>query len=86
MYAIVQKGYAIFGIGATRDEAIDDAREWLEEPFGDDIPNHTGVIGDMFCARCTQALADAVRNRGGAIAWSEKSDGILCLPVEEGVI
>lgn len=39
-FAVIQSGYAVFGTGATRDEAIADAANWME-------PSDGGLQGDM---------------------------------------
>jgi len=33
-FAVIQTGYAVFGAGHTRQQAIDDARNWLEDENG----------------------------------------------------
>ena len=33
-FAFIQSGYAVFGVGYTRKQAISDARKWLESPDG----------------------------------------------------
>jgi hypothetical protein len=33
-YAVVQYGYVVFGVGSSRDEAIAEAAEWLEDEYG----------------------------------------------------
>ena len=30
MYLIIQKGYAIFGSGATKEEAVQDFKQWID--------------------------------------------------------
>lgn len=30
-YAVIQFGYCIFGVGATEQDALEDALQWLEE-------------------------------------------------------
>ena len=83
--AIVQNGPAIYGIGATLDAAIADAREWLDDDGDlDDLPSHSRTDGEMFWSYCTPALARRVQEVGGDIAWRELNDGTLCLSSEEG--
>ena len=31
MYLVIQKGYAIFGTGATAEQAVKDAKEWIDK-------------------------------------------------------
>lgn len=33
-FALIQSGYAVFGVGYTREQAISDARKWLEDENG----------------------------------------------------
>lgn len=33
-FAYIQSGYCVFGVGYTRQQAISDARKWLESPNG----------------------------------------------------
>lgn len=33
-FAVIQSGYAVFGVGETRDQAIADAAQWLEDENG----------------------------------------------------
>ena len=33
-YAVVQSGYAVFGVGYTEKQAISDARKWMEDENG----------------------------------------------------
>ena len=33
-FAFIQSGYCVFGVGYTEQQAISDARNWLESPQG----------------------------------------------------
>ena len=33
-FAFIQSGYCVFGVGYTEQQAISDARKWLESPDG----------------------------------------------------
>ena len=33
-FAFIQSGYCIFGVGYTPEQAIEDARQWIESPDG----------------------------------------------------
>jgi hypothetical protein len=33
-FAVIQSGYAVFGVGETREQAIADAANWLEDENG----------------------------------------------------
>lgn len=63
MYAVVQDGYAIFGVGSTAEAAVADAREWVSDPDTlDDLPDRPRFSGDMYLAPCTSATAgDTIR-------------------------
>lgn len=84
-FAIIQKGYAIFGIGDTLEAAYRDAKEWTDDdlPELDEIPSDTNMHGEMFWAEITPALAAAVEGSGGDIVYGELPDGTLCTPEEE---
>jgi hypothetical protein len=36
MYLVIQKGYALFGQGQTKEAAVKDANEWLEKKSSGD--------------------------------------------------
>lgn len=83
-FAVVQHGYAVFGLGATKAEAIEDARRWVDNPDEiDDLPSRPDVDGDLYIAECTEALAVSVERKGGQIAHTLRHDGIVCLKHEE---
>lgn len=83
-FAIVQNGYAIFGVGDTLQEAYRDAQEWTENmlPLAE-LPSTSNISGELYWARITDALAAQVRKRGGDIAWGELPNGTLCTLAEE---
>lgn len=33
-FAVIQSGYAVFGVGETREQAIADAAQWIEDENG----------------------------------------------------
>lgn len=82
-YAVVQIGYAIFGVGETPDEAQDDAREWLDDPC-DDMDEDSQIIGNLATVECTKKLHDYVV-KNGTTTWScidgNELNGI-CMPDE----
>tara|TARA_R100000406_G_C2998038_1_gene93803 strand:- start:29 stop:364 length:336 start_codon:yes stop_codon:yes gene_type:complete len=49
MYVIIQKGFALFGIGQTEEEAKTDAKEWLDYGTNlNDLPSyHSSSIGEI---------------------------------------
>lgn len=66
--AIVQYGYAVFGIGKTYESAIEDAKQFVDDPdiLEDEIANgEYGHDGDMVALDCTEAYYKAV-NKGGS--------------------
>lgn len=83
MFAIVQDGVAIHGIGATKAEAIADAIAWGCTADLSDLPRRALALGDFYLAPCTEALAEAVRTDGGDITFWLRVDGVVCLPDED---
>jgi hypothetical protein len=71
MYAVYQEGFAIYGVGHTRDDAIADAVEWLADGVdsleGDlkELSYGNIVQGDMVIGECTPELYELVKNTGG---------------------
>lgn len=74
-YAVYQYGYAIFGIGTTIDEAIDDAKQYADE-LPDDIPMYRGqnIDGAMYVIEVTDRLYYKVQEVGGSDVPIEHSD------------
>jgi len=72
-FAVYQDGFAIFGIGATEDAAINDAKQWVDEPdnLKSEIESAKGFHGDMKIIRISNEVKLAVENHGGNI-------GIIC--------
>jgi len=77
-FAVVQSGYAIFGAGATYDEALFDCIEWVEEveticQVEDLLVNqHNVVDGDFYMLESDDdEFGDYLKNQGGF----EKIDG-----------
>ena len=60
--------YAIYGLGSTAEEAVDDAMDQgsLDDPDRDGFQT----------SRISDDLADQVRRYGGDLAWDD-ADGIL---------
>lgn len=85
-YAVVQHGVAVFGLGSTEEQAITDARGWCavdNAAIPDELPSRPANLYDFYIARCTPALAQAVADFGGDIAFARTTDGTVCLPEEE---
>jgi hypothetical protein len=73
-YIVYVKAGTIFGIGATIWEAARDASYWIME----------GGLGDdeeLLDAPATTRLLEAVDERGGAVRWVIREDGVADLPL-----
>lgn len=77
-YAVIQSGYAVYGTGATKNEAIADAAQWLEDAdhrqgtlTEDEVramlkPTHSHVDGDLILIDSTHPDFDLyLENQGG---------------------
>lgn len=78
-YAVIQNGYAIFGVGETEEEAREDAAQWLDDSK-ESLKQESGIDGGICCVNCTKSLHDAVKENG-TLTWADHNDGI-CLPKE----
>ena len=66
MYLVIQKGYALFGKGHTKEEAVEDMREWIEKDSrlqdwtASDFESsyHSANDGDMVLVELTKELAE----------------------------
>lgn len=66
-FCVIQKGYAIFGIGDTEEEAIKDAKVWLERDEEDlkDLPSYpVANIGELTIIPCTDELFGFIQDGG----------------------
>jgi len=77
-FAVYQVGFAIFGTGATEEAAVDDAKQWVDEPdnLKSEIESSRGFHGDMKIIRISKSLKEDVEKRGGDILIIEDDDGI----------
>lgn len=77
-FAVYQDGFAIFGTGATEESAIDDAKQWVDEPddLKSEIESARGFHGDMKLIRISKPLKEDVEKRGGNIPIIKDDDGI----------
>ena len=86
-FAIIQTGAAVFGTGASKEEAMQSAIQWLDdsintvEELESAINNHDGING-IECRSCTVALHNYAQEFGGDIVWGENENGELCLESE----
>jgi hypothetical protein len=79
--AVYQYGYAIFGVGKTDEEAIEDAKQYADEfEIKEGQPNS----GDMILIKISEALYNKVNEIGGDIAIEEGERGVYYLPEEIG--
>ena len=74
-YAVYQYGYAIFGIGNSREEAIEDARQYAED-IPDSVEDYSGqnVDGELYIIEITDDLYTEIDLNG----WGNV--GIECGP------
>ena len=90
MYAIYQAGYSIYGVGDTFEEAIADARPWMD-PDGDgpELEQRLCVVGvlafrgetygELYARPCTARLVAEVQEYGGDCRYTINEDGYLDL-------
>lgn len=77
-YAVIQSGYAVYGAGATKDDAIAVAAQWLEDAdhrqgtmTEDEVrallkPTHSHVDGDLVLIGSDHPDFDSyLENQGG---------------------
>ena len=76
MYVVIQKGVCIFGTGKTKEEAVADAKEWLDRdaPEQDwdveDFPSYCeSDHGDLVLVPATPDLVLRVQDEGGDVAY-----------------
>lgn len=66
-YAVYQYSYAIFGVGTTIDEAIEDAKQFTDN-LSDNVPIYDGqnVDGEMYIIVVTDRLYYKAQEVGGS--------------------
>jgi hypothetical protein len=84
---IIADGNAIYGTGATQQEALDNANDegGLNEPNDELSSLHHGIsrtMGELYVAPASAALIYMVSTHGGAIAWGD-IDGVCVTDAEE---
>lgn len=81
--AVYQDGYAIFGIGNTVEEAIEDAKnDGIDEPdeLEDEIADsNSNFIGDMIIINISKAVKEEVERIGGDVVIIKCDDGVYRL-------
>jgi len=80
MYAVLQIGHAVYGVGETPDDAVRDAAEWLEQPW-EVVPLREAVYGDLVIVPCSERFAARYEECGGDFRF-EIVDGEAYLPDE----
>lgn len=66
-FCIIQNGYAIFGIGHSEEEAIQDATFWVECDEKDlkDLPSYPAAnMGELTILPCTDELFRFIQDGG----------------------
>lgn len=68
-FCVIQKGYAIFGIGDTEEKAMDDAKHWLgnddKDLLWDCLPSYPAAnIGELTILPCTDELYGFIQDGG----------------------
>jgi hypothetical protein len=73
---VVADGHAVWGSGHTRQAALDDCIEWLDDdaPPITDYTHKTDVSGELRVGPCTEHLFLQVQRYGGALSfdWNEE--------------
>jgi hypothetical protein len=78
------QGYAIYGVGASVDEAwadVVDAVGQFFDAYGNTIPEDDAYLTQFRTYGATAALMEHVRAYGGATTW-DIVDGVACTPEE----
>lgn len=86
MYAMIQCGCAVFGLGATAEAAIEDAREALPDLRADEVSaRYDAVDGRMYVVPCTDRLAAAVERDGKTafVVYGRGIDAVADLPDDD---
>lgn len=77
-FAIVQYGFAIYGVGQTESAAWEDAAEWLDDDtLGEDTTDQPRVHGEIYCLPATAALIEAVNTLGGDVSFEVEWPNVL---------
>lgn len=80
---VVADNYAIYGVGDTREDAMTNAKEWMDpKEDGSDVlagirDGVSRTLDELYVAPATAALINLVLTDGGNIAWGDW-DGICC--------
>ena len=82
--AVYQYGYAIFGVGKTEEEAIEDAKQYTDydEEWWTDIDYSSKIDGKMILIDISRALYEKVMKSGGDVKIERDEDDVYKLPEE----
>ena len=69
MYAVLQIGHDVYGVGKTPNEAIRDAAEWLDQ-LGWPVPLSAAVYGDVVVVPCSARFAARYQEDGGGFGYA----------------
>lgn len=72
-YAVYQINHTFYGVGATREAAIADAKQWMDShdaEITDFLPGR-GVDGEVVIVRVSQALMALISAEGGLVQFSQ---------------
>lgn len=50
-HIVIQAGYCVFGAGASRQEAVEDAAKWMEDEYGRMGGMNANQVEDLIVAR-----------------------------------
>lgn len=85
MFAVIQHGHTVYGVGASKEAAIRNAAEWLEgglqEAESAAEPCGSLMFGKLYVMPCSKALHDAVAVAGDCRSIAIKG-GLAFLPHE----
>ena len=95
-YAVIQIGYPVYGVGETKEDAINDAKK----QFGKSLEIQTDVAENMMLfqdalsvgatkygadcclVECTETFMDLAQEGYDCIEWSLNEQGLICMPTE----
>ena len=74
MYAVIQKGFYLFGTGATPEEAIQEANQWLNHEDNVELTEletyyDLANIGELVLIEASKKLHEKVEEEGGDILY-----------------
>jgi hypothetical protein len=82
MFVLYRKGYEIYGVGETPEDARRDTAEWLDDGLeeaekAEMVEPDGGVIGRLYISKCTDRLASALKEDNGDLVFDWNEDGLL---------